>query len=170
MSRETALYRLYDEGGLLLYVGISINPDRRFAQHSYEKDWWGEVHDHMIEWFPSRSAARRAEWRTIHDEAPLHNKQRPSDGLNPYKPLPGGWWYTPGYVEVACPCGTSEGVGGFEGILSMVGAHQDPLTEVWTLEWECQTCGTRTYKTPLSPLVEEIGRVGGGWRPRWVYG
>ena len=34
---RTALYRLSDADGVLLYIGIARNPERRFAQHAAEK-------------------------------------------------------------------------------------------------------------------------------------
>lgn len=42
-NTATAVYRLYDSGGELLYVGITNNPVRRFSQHQSEQPWWGAV-------------------------------------------------------------------------------------------------------------------------------
>ena len=39
----TALYRLYDDDGELLYVGITDSPGTRMAQHKAQKAWWGDV-------------------------------------------------------------------------------------------------------------------------------
>ncbi|WP_432003969.1 GIY-YIG nuclease family protein [Streptomyces sioyaensis] len=33
-NRSTAVYRLFDSEGALLYVGISVSPERRFEEHS----------------------------------------------------------------------------------------------------------------------------------------
>jgi hypothetical protein len=39
----TALYRLYDRDGDLLYVGITRAPGPRMAQLAAVQPWWGEV-------------------------------------------------------------------------------------------------------------------------------
>ena len=48
------LYRFFDHGGVLLYVGVTNNPPRRFAQHSSDKDWWDEVASITVENHPTR--------------------------------------------------------------------------------------------------------------------
>ncbi|MFG3051857.1 GIY-YIG nuclease family protein [Kitasatospora sp. NPDC048239] len=39
----TGLYRLYDGNGLLLYVGLSTAPERRFREHRKATPWWRDV-------------------------------------------------------------------------------------------------------------------------------
>lgn len=70
-----ALYRLRDQGGTLLYVGVSDNPRRRFKDHSDDKPWWAQVAHRSIEWFPSRARALAAESTTIRVERPRYNVQ-----------------------------------------------------------------------------------------------
>ncbi|MFF8297700.1 hypothetical protein ACF07M_20200 [Streptomyces globisporus] len=70
---RTALYRLYDEGGTLLYIGISHQPEVRFVQHSKLKGWWPQVHRREMEWFDDRPAATRAEADAIRSEDPEYN-------------------------------------------------------------------------------------------------
>lgn len=72
-DHRTALYRFYDEGGALLYVGITANPEERFAHHRNYKAWWPEVARTAVEWFDSRRPALAAELQAIHDEQPTHN-------------------------------------------------------------------------------------------------
>jgi hypothetical protein len=72
-DHRTALYRFYDEGGALLYVGITANTEERFAHHKNYKAWWPEVAETTIEWFDSRPPALAAELRAIHDERPVYN-------------------------------------------------------------------------------------------------
>ncbi|MEV5930088.1 GIY-YIG nuclease family protein [Streptomyces cellulosae] len=72
-DQPTALYRLYDATGALLYVGITSDPERRFKQHAYLKPWWGDVARREIRWFANRPAAERAEVEAIQDDDPLHN-------------------------------------------------------------------------------------------------
>lgn len=73
MNEPTALYRLFDEDGKLLYVGITKNPSVRFVHHKMEKSWWPNVVQKDITWFDSRTAAMRAEEEAIHQELPFWN-------------------------------------------------------------------------------------------------
>lgn len=72
---RTALYRLYDAKGLLLYAGISNDPKRRWSQHAkeYADAWWPLVSRREVEWFESRSEAEAAELRAIREEGPVYN-------------------------------------------------------------------------------------------------
>lgn len=72
MSR-TALYRLFDTAGQLLYVGIATSPRTRRYAHREEKRWWPQVAREEVEWFPSRTAAKSAEKIAIKAEDPLYN-------------------------------------------------------------------------------------------------
>lgn len=72
-DHRTALYRFYDEGGALLYVGITANTEERFAHHKNFKTWWPDVASTTIEWFDSRPPALAAELQAIHDERPVYN-------------------------------------------------------------------------------------------------
>lgn len=74
-SRRTALYRLFDTEGRLLYVGIAFNPDSRWAGHSASKSWWTDVAEKRVEWHETRSEAVAAERAAIATELPLYNKQ-----------------------------------------------------------------------------------------------
>lgn len=71
----TSLYRLYDEEGVLLYVGIAGNPGRRFEQHRGQKPWWHEVSSMSLEHFDTRDEALIAEKDAIVTEHPLYNRQ-----------------------------------------------------------------------------------------------
>ncbi|WP_158813206.1 GIY-YIG nuclease family protein [Streptomyces rimosus] len=71
--QRTALYRLRDAAGELLYVGISTKPPQRWSQHAVDKVWWPEVADLSLEWFDSKSEALAAERRAIRAESPRHN-------------------------------------------------------------------------------------------------
>jgi len=74
MSGRTALYRLYDADGHLLYVGVTDRPSVRFAQHEADKAWWPEVATKEITWRRTRQAALKAELRAIQREHPRYNK------------------------------------------------------------------------------------------------
>ena len=72
-DEPTAVYRLYDRRGTLLYVGISRNLSARFAQHASEKSWWPEVARKTAMLYGSRREAMKAELTAIHTEKPVHN-------------------------------------------------------------------------------------------------
>lgn len=59
-AKRTALYRLYDANGVLLYIGISGDPKRRFRQHARTKHWWPEVVRKEEVWFDTRREAEDA--------------------------------------------------------------------------------------------------------------
>ncbi|MFI1728220.1 GIY-YIG nuclease family protein [Streptomyces acidicola] len=71
-TARTALYRLYDAEGVLLYVGITNMPNVRFATHR-SKPWWKQVLRKEIEWFDTRQPAAEAEVLAIRNEQPLYN-------------------------------------------------------------------------------------------------
>lgn len=80
--RPTALYRLFDAAGELLYIGISADPEKRFRNHRHgnkrekPKEWWPRVASERIEWFDSRPEADTAETYAILTEHPQHNKAK----------------------------------------------------------------------------------------------
>ncbi|MFE2140221.1 GIY-YIG nuclease family protein [Streptomyces sp. NPDC059456] len=80
MPQRTALYRLYNATGALLYVGITCDPERRFGDHT-TKGWWSTVDHGTLKWFNSESLALEAELEAILTEAPKHNIQ----GTKPYR-------------------------------------------------------------------------------------
>lgn len=73
MAERTALYRLYDNAGTLLYVGAAKDPSRRFRDHRAEKSWWHEVAQDSVEWFETPFHALKAEVEAIKREAPRYN-------------------------------------------------------------------------------------------------
>lgn len=73
---RTATYRLYDDTGSLLYVGVAALPSVRFKQHAASKDWWSQVASHSEAWFDSREEALAEEASAIAAESPLHNVNR----------------------------------------------------------------------------------------------
>lgn len=76
-----ALYRFYNDGGQLLYVGITNDPPRRMKRHSEKKNWWPKVRGMTFDWYPDRPSVMAAEKRAIRIENPLHNIQgRPEIG------------------------------------------------------------------------------------------
>lgn len=84
MAGRTALYRIYDRDGILLYVGISRSFGRRWSDESHEKPWWGDVQRMTVDWYPTRQEAEIAESRVIRSERPVHNvaHNRPRPALS----------------------------------------------------------------------------------------
>jgi prevent-host-death family protein len=73
-DQPTALYRLFDAAGRLLYVGIACDPEQRFKSHASTAPWWPLVERKEIEWRPNRSAAELDETHAIKAEGPLYNR------------------------------------------------------------------------------------------------
>jgi hypothetical protein len=73
LAGRTAVYRLFDADGVLLYVGASNNLDVRWGSHATDKPWWSEVADRKVVWFETRSEALAKETRAIEDEKPRYN-------------------------------------------------------------------------------------------------
>jgi predicted GIY-YIG superfamily endonuclease len=76
---RTALYRLYDAAGDLLYIGIAKDPASRWkshANHPRTSGWWPLVSRKEVEWLPSREAADVAETEAIKKERPAHNRAK----------------------------------------------------------------------------------------------
>lgn len=85
VGEPTALYRLFDAGERLLYVGISSDPKQRWRTHAIEQKWWPEVAAKQVVWFGGRLDAAKAEAAIIRNERPRENLALPDeDGL-------GGW-------------------------------------------------------------------------------
>lgn len=71
--RQQALYRFWDVDDTLLYIGISLDPGKRWKQHREDKPWWSDVAKVTVETYPSRSAAMDAERAAIAAERPRYN-------------------------------------------------------------------------------------------------
>lgn len=85
-DRPTALYRMYDEGGSLLYVGISLRMAQRLSEHRADKEWWPEIGTVKLEHFDQRNKAEEAERHAIARENPRYNIRRPPVLAAPVKP------------------------------------------------------------------------------------
>lgn len=80
-----ALYRAYDIHGQLLYVGISMRPDERMAQHRNRARWRDQIAYVATKWFPDALGASNAELAAIRPEKPVHNQ---AGVATPYFPHP----------------------------------------------------------------------------------
>lgn len=76
-DEPTALYRWYDEDGVLLYVGVSFNPAARLTTHRYGPAPWRRIKRIELAWYDNRAAAFAAESEAIRTEDPLLNANGP---------------------------------------------------------------------------------------------
>lgn len=72
-ERPHVLYRFFDAGGDLLYVGVTNDPGRRWSRHASDKPWWNEVDRIEIDRYPDRTSVLAAERKAVQDERPRYN-------------------------------------------------------------------------------------------------
>lgn len=70
---ETAVYRLHDANGRLLYVGMGRNPQNRWSAHADTHAWWPKVATYEVSWFSTREKAAAEERRALREDSPEHN-------------------------------------------------------------------------------------------------
>lgn len=95
-DQPTTLYRLYDAGGRLLYVGIASDWPRRMVQHRRSKDWWWKVASTKLEQYASRAEALRAEKAAIKKDRPTYNTTHNREGFV------NGMRFVPTYYRYGC--------------------------------------------------------------------
>lgn len=66
------LYRQFDAGGVLLYVGVTRNVKKRMTEHG-SSHWKGRIHRVEVEEHPNREKALYAEKMAIMKERPEFN-------------------------------------------------------------------------------------------------
>lgn len=72
---RTALYRVWGEADLLLYIGISDYFGVRWGKHAKAQPWWGEMQRLTVDaWYDRREDAEEAEAAAIKAEGPKYNK------------------------------------------------------------------------------------------------
>lgn len=71
-----SVYRLFDAGGDLLYIGRSNNVERRILQHRQQQPWGSSISRWSTVDYPTRQDAHQAEQRAICAEDPTYNKLR----------------------------------------------------------------------------------------------
>jgi predicted GIY-YIG superfamily endonuclease len=67
------LYRFFDADGVLLYVGITMNPGARWDCHSKGSRWWSRMATMTAVEYPDRYSALAAEREAVKTEHPLFN-------------------------------------------------------------------------------------------------
>jgi hypothetical protein len=74
-ATRTAVYRLFDACGRLLYVGKTIDLRKRLGEHRREQAWWPRVRWAEVRWFSDTPVAEDEELHSIREEGPLLNEQ-----------------------------------------------------------------------------------------------
>lgn len=72
--RPCAVYRCFAVDSVLLYIGRTVNPERRWREQERWTPWGLLVASHTVEWYPSVAAAMSGETRAIEGESPLLNR------------------------------------------------------------------------------------------------
>lgn len=72
-----AVYRFFDDAGILLYVGCTSDPKKRCVCHRTQSTWATQIDRVSVKWFPGWLQAARAEAEAIMDERPKHNRISP---------------------------------------------------------------------------------------------
>lgn len=67
------VYRAFDLGGTLLYVGSSITPQARYRHHEFSAPWWPFKVDITETWHRTQREGREAERVAIATEHPRWN-------------------------------------------------------------------------------------------------
>src|SRR5271169_3152736 len=98
LTDRQAVYRCYDAGNNLLYIGASGHLGARLRAHA-QKIWFLEVRSMTFDWYPDARSATTAEQDAIEREEPqfnvMHNAGRHRDDdtelSSPVRrPTPGG--------------------------------------------------------------------------------
>lgn len=79
--RRPVVYRMYDGGENLLYIGCTDALMRRLNQHEGERDWYDTVASVTVQHFDTKAEALNAESEAIAAESPPHNIDVPRERL-----------------------------------------------------------------------------------------
>jgi predicted GIY-YIG superfamily endonuclease len=77
-QRTHVLYRCFTRKKVLLYVGMTNDPEDRFKQHKAAQPWWNYVDHITLQRWPSRKALMEAEAVAIREERPKFNVNIPA--------------------------------------------------------------------------------------------
>jgi hypothetical protein len=67
------VYRVFGDGGELLYIGIAMNVFERMKGHRHEALWWPAALTGQVDRYSDRRTAKTVESRAIRSESPKHN-------------------------------------------------------------------------------------------------
>jgi predicted GIY-YIG superfamily endonuclease len=75
-NERTAVYRFFDAGDNLIYVGITVDLMTRWRYHEKNADWWSKQARIEVVWHESRATADAEETEAIRTEGALRNVQK----------------------------------------------------------------------------------------------
>lgn len=70
------VYRAWDDRGLLLYIGCTVNPANRMGGHRRDSAWYPHLDDMRLDVYDARSTALYAEFLAIESEGSYFNATR----------------------------------------------------------------------------------------------
>lgn len=79
VDMDHGVYRIFDEAGVIVYIGMSSQPMTRIRAHS-RKSWHREIATVKVTWFDGWLPAARAEAAAIREERPKYNTVAPTGG------------------------------------------------------------------------------------------
>lgn len=145
--RPHALYRFFNAGGALLYVGITAALPTRLANHRDEKPWWTEVARVTVEHYPNREAVLAAELAAIKSEHPRYNIQHNTQPANSMGSAVGRKW-------MEWPGDRTAGIWQFQARCSGY-RKEEPLQLYWEVYCDAVTDDWAPEEIP----AEELWRV-----------
>lgn len=80
MSDPQTVYRCFNSGGHLLYVGVTRSLPERLTAHAASSHWWPQVARVTEEHYATRPEGLRAEAHAIRTEFPRHNVRLVNSG------------------------------------------------------------------------------------------
>jgi hypothetical protein len=75
-QRTHHVYRVWDDLGLLLYIGCTVDLGKRMTQHRKNSAWWPHLDDMRLDAYHTRSDALAAEFLAIESEGSYFNFTR----------------------------------------------------------------------------------------------
>lgn len=143
MSEQTAVYvvRAVDDNRVL-YVGMTENPQVRFAHHRRYSPWWSLTNLALIEltWYPTREMAADIELRSIAHLKPEFNKA----GAEGFKPGRAKWSPPDAGTEAA-----------ISGVLDAF-AEWSAAEAEYKRQLTALVDGEGEWKVPISHLAERL--------------
>ena len=102
-ERGACVYRFFDAEDRLLYVGCTVNLQKRKQEHDRDKPWFSDVARTETVHFPTWAAARQAEAQAIQEERPVYNRMG-TGALRPRLPISSYDWLSYKDVAMAADC------------------------------------------------------------------
>lgn len=80
-AHEAIVYRFFDDGNRLLYLGVTVSPRGRWQAHK-KTEWWASVRSVVVNHYPYARAALDVEDAAIKAERPAFNRRSVPGGAH----------------------------------------------------------------------------------------